>query len=130
MSIEFECGNCGTVLRTADETAGKAARCPNCQNVVPIPMPEGQPSVQAENPYRVQPSADFPETGSISAGSPYAQPQHRSTEDFVGSRVRAKITPAAIVSLVISFIAMAFWLLAVAGGIGTIIERGGREKIC
>jgi hypothetical protein len=42
--------------------------------------------------------------------------------------VRAKITPAAIVSLVISFIAMAFWLLAVAGGIGTIIERGGRGE--
>jgi len=37
MPIEFACSICQSVLRTADETAGKAARCPSCGNVQAIP---------------------------------------------------------------------------------------------
>ena len=37
MPIEFECPNCKSVLRVADETAGKRARCPQCQVINDIP---------------------------------------------------------------------------------------------
>jgi hypothetical protein len=37
MPIEFPCQQCGKQLRTADDTAGKMARCPACGNVQPIP---------------------------------------------------------------------------------------------
>lgn len=37
MSIEFRCGQCGKLLRTGDETAGKQAKCPSCGAVQPIP---------------------------------------------------------------------------------------------
>lgn len=37
MSIEFRCSQCGTLLRTADETAGKQAKCPTCGLIQPIP---------------------------------------------------------------------------------------------
>lgn len=37
MPIEFRCGQCGKLLRTGDETAGKQAKCPSCGTVQPIP---------------------------------------------------------------------------------------------
>ncbi|MHB8973043.1 MAG: hypothetical protein ACYC3X_06995 [Pirellulaceae bacterium] len=37
MSIEFACSRCGQILRVGDEAAGKRAKCPQCQSVVPIP---------------------------------------------------------------------------------------------
>jgi hypothetical protein len=36
MPITFECG-CGAELRVADEFAGKRAKCPSCEAVVPVP---------------------------------------------------------------------------------------------
>ena len=37
MAIEFRCTNCGKLLRTGDGTAGKQARCPECDTVMIIP---------------------------------------------------------------------------------------------
>ena len=37
MPIEFRCGQCGKLLRTGDETAGKRAKCPSCGTVQPVP---------------------------------------------------------------------------------------------
>lgn len=37
MAIEFQCKSCGCVLRVGDETAGKRARCPECQIINDIP---------------------------------------------------------------------------------------------
>lgn len=39
MPIEFRCTSCNKLLRTADETAGKQAKCPQCGTVVDIPHP-------------------------------------------------------------------------------------------
>lgn len=38
MPIEFRCTQCGRLLRTADDAAGKEARCPECGAVVPVPL--------------------------------------------------------------------------------------------
>ena len=37
MPIEFKCNQCGRLLRTPDETAGRQAKCPSCGSVQPIP---------------------------------------------------------------------------------------------
>ncbi len=37
MPIDFTCGTCGKTLRVPDESAGKKARCSNCQTVVAVP---------------------------------------------------------------------------------------------
>ena len=39
MPIEFRCAQCGKLLRTPDETAGKQAKCPECGAVMRIPAP-------------------------------------------------------------------------------------------
>lgn len=48
MAIEFRCAQCGKLLRTGDDTAGKQAKCPECGNVMTIPLPTQAPS--ASNP--------------------------------------------------------------------------------
>ena len=59
MPIEFQCNICQHVLKVGDEHAGKSARCPSCQQVVPIPFPEvaakpapGDPFQEQSNPYQ------------------------------------------------------------------------------
>ena len=37
MAIEFRCGQCGRLLRTGDETAGKQAQCPECGALTRVP---------------------------------------------------------------------------------------------
>ncbi|MCC6127076.1 MAG: zinc ribbon domain-containing protein [Pirellulales bacterium] len=39
MAIEFRCGQCGKLLRTGDDTAGRMAQCPECGSQSPIPFP-------------------------------------------------------------------------------------------
>ena len=132
MPIEFTCSQCGTVLRTADDTAGKAARCPHCRHVEPIPARNqfSSPGNQSSyvDPFGVQPNVDFPEIRPVPTGSPFVIPQHGSAEDPVGRRVRAKIIPAAITCLVISAIVLAFWSMALLGGVASIVEKGGRGE--
>jgi uncharacterized membrane protein len=70
--IEFQCSNCGKLLRTGDDTAGKRAKCPKCGAVMTIPTPgtlvaPPQPPAPAEPPGggKSQPDyAAFPPTSS------------------------------------------------------------------
>ena len=39
MSIEFRCSQCGKLLRTGDDTAGRQAQCPECGALSTIPGP-------------------------------------------------------------------------------------------
>jgi|GEM_PF-3425071 len=55
MPIEFQCSNCGKLLRTGDEPAGKRAKCPKCGSVMTVPTPgdlvaPSQPPVPAAPP--------------------------------------------------------------------------------
>jgi len=38
--IRFTCRNCGRVIRTTEEHAGKHVRCPDCKQVLVVPSPE------------------------------------------------------------------------------------------
>lgn len=73
MAIEFRCDQCGKLLRVADETAGKQAKCPSCGAIQPIPStgPGGErPSSAASgNPFDALSPA-----GPVETGNPYQAP--------------------------------------------------------
>lgn len=48
MPIEFPCSQCGKLLRTGDDTAGREARCPACQAITVVPQPGGGGAPPAE----------------------------------------------------------------------------------
>ncbi len=63
MPIEFRCTGCGKLLRTADDSAGKQAQCPQCGTVLIIPSAAPPaPAAEPFNAYRspAAPSAPFP----------------------------------------------------------------------
>ncbi len=65
MPIEFRCGGCGKLLRTADDSAGKQAKCPDCGTVQMVPLPQPAPP-----PFEMA-SVPSPSTGD----NPFATPQ-------------------------------------------------------
>jgi len=40
MAIEFRCTQCNKLLRTADQSAGKKAKCPECGQILRVPALE------------------------------------------------------------------------------------------
>ncbi len=56
MPIEFRCMQCGKLLRTDDDTAGKQAQCPHCGSVMAIPSASSGPAspfaADSGNPYQ------------------------------------------------------------------------------
>ena len=96
MPIEFRCGQCGKLLRTGDDTAGKQAKCPSCGSIQAIPMAsQGAapapgafpplPSGLPDNPFAAQPSApamspfgDVPPA--IETMNPYQSPGHQVSQ--------------------------------------------------
>ncbi len=66
MTVEFNCPHCQKILRTADDKAGRQAKCPSCSETITIPTLEqasGEP--QREDPFEIrQPdAAQVSETG-------------------------------------------------------------------
>lgn len=79
MPIEFRCGQCGKLLRTPDDTAGKMAKCPECAAVVPIPIPgaSAPPDSGAGGGFTTPPPAGPPSGGPPGMGpavNPYQSP--------------------------------------------------------
>ncbi|MCO6458213.1 MAG: hypothetical protein J5I93_23150 [Pirellulaceae bacterium] len=59
MPIEFACPSCRTTLRVPDDSAGKQARCPKCNAVIPVPG--GAAAAPGEfSPPRPSPSSPSP----------------------------------------------------------------------
>ena len=93
MPIEVSCTRCGSLLRVGDEHAGASARCPNCENVFPIPMdaeptppragaaakgnPFGDAPRETGNPYQASSGAHNP-YGTSPRATSYMKP-HRGT---------------------------------------------------
>ncbi len=64
MPIEFRCNECGRLLRTTDDSAGRTAQCPACGNTMAIPAPEQagptpfqQPAAAGDADHHVNPYA-------------------------------------------------------------------------
>ena len=65
MAIEFRCSQCGRLLRTGDDTAGRMAQCPEGGSQTPVPFPTEETPV---TPIDVEPiESDVP-------GSPISGP--------------------------------------------------------
>jgi phage FluMu protein Com len=82
MPIEFRCHQCGKLLRTADDTAGKQAKCPSCGAIQSIPYPSDPgggsdalsgPPPPVANPFAA-PAHGRP-TG-LDADNPYVSPMY------------------------------------------------------
>lgn len=72
MPIEFRCTQCGRLLRTPDETAGKQAKCPGCATLLTIPAAQPDPSVP---PPFAGPAPGSPFGGPPAGGvNPYQSP--------------------------------------------------------
>ena len=87
MPIELTCSNCQTVMRVAEEHAGKNVKCPTCKTVVPIPAVGGsaedysQPFDQPTQDFSAQPSSNpgvpnnpAPNNPYVGSGNPFASP--------------------------------------------------------
>jgi phage FluMu protein Com len=59
MPIEIRCSNCESLLRIADEHAGKSARCPQCAAICPIPV-SGSSPLQSVGDYASEAFSDRP----------------------------------------------------------------------
>jgi phage FluMu protein Com len=73
MPIEFRCSQCNKLLRTADDTAGKKAKCPECGTVMTIPEAPAAAAAAAAggSPFgAAPPPPSFPPD----TGNPYQSP--------------------------------------------------------
>lgn len=121
MPIEFRCSGCGKLLRTADDSAGKQAKCPDCGTTQPIPAgsPPAMPPVPSASPFSTggapaspfgagpsgPPDSENPyqATGTSPGGSDYIAPG----QPYASSRVQAP----AMALMVTMIISMPFILL-------------------
>jgi phage FluMu protein Com len=142
MPIRFRCAQCGRLLQTSDETAGKQARCPECGALTTVPQPPtGVP--QDTLPYRVPPPAGHGEAapsggvsspfgpgtapaGGVYSGTPYQAPGQyvQPPEQFywaahsrmVGPAIGLILTAAAGVILRVAGIAISVLKVGVGAG--------------
>ncbi|MCC6127077.1 MAG: DUF975 family protein [Pirellulales bacterium] len=82
MAIEFRCTKCNKLLRTADDTAGKHAKCPECGEILLIPAAGAPPAPPPSPASPFAGSGGFtpPPPGGPAGGSPFGageQPQYQ-----------------------------------------------------
>lgn len=93
MAIEFRCPQCGKLLRTADDTAGKQAKCPACGTAVTIPAAGTtdqygvSPATQPQGPNAATP----PAMGDNPYASPAVPPLSAAPENVGGDIVPTRI---------------------------------------
>jgi phage FluMu protein Com len=147
MPIEFRCLQCGKLLRTGDDTAGKQAKCPECGAVMPIPgetpkpemirewqdipsSPFG-PSSAAENPY--QSPAAFPAAAwAVPAGEirptriGFGETLSRAWAVFSDSWL---VVLGALLLMLLVYFAGYFVMASIAAGIGIAIQDRDAARI-
>ena len=77
MPIEFRCSQCGKLLRTGDDTAGRQAQCPECGSVTLVPsasQPSESPVPPSAPPEDGNPFGSQPAAGGESSDNPYLSP--------------------------------------------------------
>lgn len=133
MAIEFHCSSCQSRLRTPDDAAGKAARCPNCGSIEPIPQ-QSLPDLAPSNTGgavdildQAREEAFFPASGQLKQewNNPYAGPSSLPPNQPVPyggfyyqptrESARQKLMAPAIVLIVLSSLGLVFCLLGFAG---------------
>ncbi|MFB3893471.1 MAG: hypothetical protein ACE15C_15770 [Phycisphaerae bacterium] len=92
--IDFKCPKCGKLFSLGDEWAGRAGRCPSCQEAITVPSaPAGQEVqvLQAAAPpppqYAAPPPYGAPPYGPYGYPQPFIPPKPVSKGFYVGSYV-------------------------------------------
>jgi hypothetical protein len=86
MPIEFRCTQCGRLLRTPDDSAGRQAKCPECGNVQVIPGPSAPPPLPPSVPPEAAP-VESPFGGAVPPGGGYDPNQAYPTPQDAMGRV-------------------------------------------
>lgn len=98
--IDFRCTQCGRLLRTPDDAAGKQAQCPSCGAIQPVPTvaaPAANASLQQELSPLTTPAAFPQQTASNPyAGTSYDQATLGTVE--TGPIVPSRIDPGEVLS--------------------------------
>lgn len=104
MAIEFDCPSCRTRIRVDESAAGKQARCPQCQQISPVPrnsllpppgglgaplspLPSNQPSADPFTPQSAPQYAPKP------PGQAYAPPQKPVSANPFGDQLAPSGAP-------------------------------------
>jgi hypothetical protein len=111
MPIEFRCSQCGKLLRTGDETAGRPAQCPECGALTTIPgatTPSGPTPPLAPLGGEYLTASGTPYSGDPQPGGAYA---FRAAPDpFAAQRVSGPAT-ALIVTAILGLVLQVLILL-------------------
>ena len=104
MSIEFNCGACGKLLRVPDGSGGKQAKCPHCNTVMRIPESSSDPP-EPDDPFAgssspqafagSDPEGSHPEGSDFGSNAPSDDPLGFSDEDAFGREEAAGQNPFA-----------------------------------
>jgi phage FluMu protein Com len=149
MPIEFRCGQCGRLLKTPDDTAGRQAQCPACGSLSTVPgaqEPQAPPPpLPAEGPPAPgtwvepvaaggSPTGPSP-TGPAGAGVPYATPfagdsaqASALSRQFAADRVSGPATALTVVAwlnLILSLLLIVCAIVILAAG----PHFGGKHQI-
>lgn len=94
MAIEFNCSNCGKLLRTGDDKAGARAKCPECGAPIEVPDADGDVDSrrfdrdEIEEEYEDEPYEEF----AGAAASPETRPRGTQPCPMCGEQVPADAT--------------------------------------
>src|SRR5262245_8805238 len=92
MAIEFHCTQCGQMLRVADGSAGKGARCPGCKAAMAVPA-TGDLASRSLAPLS-QPAVSQPSPPAPPAPTPPPQPAATAQDDLF-AYLKQAVTPNA-----------------------------------
>jgi len=103
MSIEFVCTQCGKLLRTPDDAAGKQAQCPQCRAVMQVPPSSAAPADAVNVQVPPPPSSN-----------PYESPlAYTNVMPEPGEPPRAKVMAPAIAMLLLAGLGLMMGTLGV-----------------
>jgi hypothetical protein len=141
MPIEFRCRQCGKLLRTGDETAGRQAQCPACGAlstipgpgpVIPEPAEAGPPQVPPlaplglEVPISPDPAAGSPfGPGAESFGTAGPHPSYPGTASYTFAASPAeRVSGPATALMVTAILAVILHLLVILANVISIAFHG------
>ncbi|MDG1873449.1 MAG: DUF4190 domain-containing protein [Mariniblastus sp.] len=117
MPIEFNCSQCDSHLRIADEHAGKKGRCPTCQSLFDIPsnqdfkvgspFPTGSDAERTQEYYQPASKPDFP-----NENNPYATPTSTGHAGMRGRKAPHRGTQIFVFSILGLFCCFPFGIIA------------------
>lgn len=146
--IEFRCTGCNKLLRTAADTAGKQAKCPECGRILPVPAPgagvpgETLPYTPPPPPPSEEPASPFAPGGPEPAApgdpeNPYLAPTQYGQpppQPFTGSAATAasRVAGPAIALIVtggLGIAAQVVGLIVNLAQVGWVMPGGGPNQM-